>query len=249
MAPKSLLAAAVMLASATGIAASDDDASTSIATIWCPEDYGMGMYNTYASVIAADATATTYSLQCVIRGSDPDPRDTGCSSWPSVTLTVGPSTVAIYASRTGSWDDTRAVLCDVGPSTAQCDFSLNGREAEAIAQTGRWPLDNINGTEFDWYSQAFTITGGLEKLSGPAASEGDNHVSATTTVSGAGEASSTPATTGSSPVVPGPGATSSGTTSSSSAAPTSGARSQLLTGGGVSRAVLVAAAAVAVWMQ
>jgi len=84
--------------SATAVAAKNDAPTTSIATVWCPEDYGSfpGFYETYASVIAVDATATTYKLDCVTQGDTNTPRG-GCSGWPSVTFTAGPSTAEIYA--------------------------------------------------------------------------------------------------------------------------------------------------------
>lgn len=95
--------------------ANDDKTSSSYVTttIWAPEDYdgpGPGKYNTYASVIAADAIATTYQLDCVPGGLGKDesrkvPIDsfTGCSAWPSVTLTVGANTAEIVASNGGEF--------------------------------------------------------------------------------------------------------------------------------------------------
>lgn len=53
---------------------------------------------------------------------------------------------------------------DAPESHAQCDFFLDGRGAEAMAQTGRWPMDPITATYFALYSQAVTITAGAEKI-------------------------------------------------------------------------------------
>ena len=57
----------------------------------------------------------------------------------------------------------------MAPESALCDFFLDGREAEAMAATGRWPMDPINGTEFRSSLQPLTITAGLEKLAAATA--------------------------------------------------------------------------------
>lgn len=87
---------------AVSVAAKDnmDAPTTSITTVWCPEDYEE--FYTYASVVAADATATTYKLDCARLGDTVDPSG-GCSNWPSVTFTAGPSTAEIYASHGGEY--------------------------------------------------------------------------------------------------------------------------------------------------
>lgn len=102
-----IVTSALVLLLSHGIAATSvtkaDAPTTSIATVWCPEDYGRfpGFYKTYASVISADATATTYKLDCAIEGRFRDLG--GCSEWPSVTFTSGPSTAEIYAIKGGEF--------------------------------------------------------------------------------------------------------------------------------------------------
>lgn len=104
--PSTLPTAPVLLLSQgfpTALATNADAPTTPIATVWCPENYGgfPGDYQTYASVIAADATATTYKLDCAVGGKSPSLG--GCGAWPWVTFTVGPSTAEIVASNGGEY--------------------------------------------------------------------------------------------------------------------------------------------------
>lgn len=111
------------------------------------------------------------------------------------------------------------MACDLGPSTAQCDFILQGRGFEAMAKTGRWPMDPINGTEYKWHVGTLTITAGLEKLSGGGGGVSATPVTTTTVSTEAGGAQVTAgvgASTGSSPGL---------SAASSTGAPTSGAGS------------------------
>ena len=122
------------------------------------------------------------------------------------------------------------MACELGPSTAQCDFILQGRGPEAIAQTGRWPMDPINGTEYEWGVQTLTITAGLEKLSGGGGAPGTTTTS--TDAAGAQATAGVGASTGSSPGLTGPQQTASDTLSAATGAPTSGAGSLVSRAGG-----------------
>ncbi|KAM7190215.1 hypothetical protein V8F20_009837 [Naviculisporaceae sp. PSN 640] len=183
--------------SISGSTAQKTDASYVTTTIWVPENYygpGHRYWQTYASVIAADATATTYQLNCALDQSDepesmryPIESYTGCSAWESVTFTMGASTAEIVASNGGEFHMTRGVACkvDAPAAHAQCDFILDGRGAEAMAETGRWPMDPITASEFALYSQAVTITAGVEKIRAVKGNKGASPTSPPT-ASGAG---------------------------------------------------------------
>ncbi|KAK4182566.1 hypothetical protein QBC35DRAFT_457169 [Podospora australis] len=226
-----------LIASARAVAIS----TSTVVTVWNPEDLGGYGYQTFASVIGADATATTYSLNCGV-GVDTDhqwlPND-GCGEWRHVTLTAGPSTARIRASN--NW--SRGFDCDIfGTTSASCNFILDGDRTKdnMIAGPGTWPAyipdeddeDLYSGTWFpEWY-QAVTVTAGIEKLSGGGKQKAQTNLntaaSATTTTvaSGAGE-TGFPASTGSSPVSPGVQETDTPSASGSTAVPTSGAGSLL----------------------
>ena len=136
------------------------------------------------------------------------------------------------------------MACELGPSTAQCDFILQGRGPEAVAQTGRWPMDPINGTDYEFNLQMLTITAGLEKLYGG----GDGDTPVTTTVGTESSGAQATAGTGSSPGLNGPQETgsvaASGALSAATGAPTSGAGSlvpRAIGGVGMGLAVLCGA--------
>ncbi|KAK3985849.1 hypothetical protein QBC44DRAFT_361972 [Cladorrhinum sp. PSN332] len=251
---KAALAALLAAASQTTLAQ-----STTVVTHWCPEVWDSGnsyrvvgdgepdgiIYRTriYASVIDASPTATTYSLDCGYGDELPDPDGRGCKQNPTVIYTLGPKTVeGSMIQPEKPWDNTRGFDCDVnaGATTASCDFFLDGRQAEAIAETGRWPSDpdEYGGIDFSLYYQPFTITAGLEKLSGGGGggSGGGNGAIATATDGSAPAAQATEASTGSAPV---------GAHETGSAAPTSGAsqgvvgRWMMMMGSGVAAALAV----------
>lgn len=93
-----------------GAAAANDAPTTSIATIWAPLNLGsqwtLVKYDSYASIVAVDATATTYKVECVQAGKKPnfDVRP-GCSDWETVSMTIGPSTAAVTAIHSQSLSD------------------------------------------------------------------------------------------------------------------------------------------------
>ncbi|KAK4169598.1 hypothetical protein QBC43DRAFT_330019 [Cladorrhinum sp. PSN259] len=223
--------------------------STSVVTHWCPELWHPTQ-RIYASVINANPTATTYSIDCGYGTAIPDLKhefDHGCSQNPTVIYTLGPKTVDGRMIRPEKpFDFTRGFDCDVfGTTTASCDFILDGRAAEAQAQTGRWPNDpdEYTGTDFDIYYQPFTITAGLEKLSGGGGSgSGGNGVVVTTTTTAGSPAETTPAGTGSAPLAAGAQETGAGSSAATgnAAVPTSGAGKQMFGKGMVVAGVLAA---------
>ena len=96
------LASALLLLLSKATAATNDAPTTSIATIWAPMDLGADhhaiKFDSYASIVAVDATATTYNIDCIEAGRKPnfDIRP-GCSDWETVSMTVGPSTAVFTA--------------------------------------------------------------------------------------------------------------------------------------------------------
>ncbi|KAK4223163.1 hypothetical protein QBC38DRAFT_59013 [Podospora fimiseda] len=243
MPPKTALLAATLAAASKALAQ-----TTSVVTHWCPEvwDYGPLVYTTngktitdelkghrtsiYASVINADATATTYSIDCVYGTWAPEPYQ-GCDNNPNVTYTLGPKTVdGRMIQPIKPYDFTRGFDCDIiDATTASCDFILDGRMAQAVAQTGRWPNDpdEYTGTDWSFYYQPFTITAGLEKLA-----------AATPTAAGGSPVrggQTIPASTGSSP-------TQAGAQETGSSVPTSGASKGVVRNGFLATMAGIAAA-------
>src|SRR5690349_6183112 len=95
---KSITGASLLLLMASASALGQP--TSSVVTVWCPEDFVPGLngyFQTFASVIAVDSTATTYSVDCGLGGSAVP--DSGCVDWPSVTMTAGPSTLKIRAKK------------------------------------------------------------------------------------------------------------------------------------------------------
>ena len=95
---KTLLVAAMM--GAAGLASAE---STSTAKVWYPDD-GYPLTQVYASVIGANPTATTYSVDCGMNGGSEPTKGQGCRDMPFATYTVGPSTAELWLSRTTSPD-------------------------------------------------------------------------------------------------------------------------------------------------
>ena len=55
-------------------------------------------FESYASIVAVDPTATTYKLDCIEAGETPNfDRRPGCDGMRSVTMTVGPSVAKFTA--------------------------------------------------------------------------------------------------------------------------------------------------------
>ncbi|KAH8896761.1 hypothetical protein GQ53DRAFT_743347 [Thozetella sp. PMI_491] len=140
--------------------------SSSVVEIFNPQFFPGRVY---ASVIAADTTATQYAIECgpaadepyystVPPASIPSPGPY-CDQYKSVTITAGPSTLAVWMGYPGYF--TRSFDCQrLEASVMTCDFFLDGQNA---LETGHFPW-NVNGTEYSEDIQPLTITAGLEKL-------------------------------------------------------------------------------------
>lgn len=85
-----------LLVAAMGIARLASAESTSTATAWYP-DTGYPLTQVFASVINANPTATTYSIDYGTYTFKPKNHQ-GCRDMPFATYTVGPSTAELWLS-------------------------------------------------------------------------------------------------------------------------------------------------------
>ncbi|KAK4226796.1 hypothetical protein QBC38DRAFT_479677 [Podospora fimiseda] len=125
------------------------------------------------SVIAANPTATTYSIGC------PPGTDSNDCGWATgVKVINGPKTAALDVSGEDSYGSAK-FGCDLAPETVVCSGKI-----DRVTTTEEWK-NTIPSNELSEFWTPITITAGLEKLAAGATGTG---VSGFTTVTSTGSA-------------------------------------------------------------
>lgn len=138
----------------------------------------------YASVVAADADATTIEIACASKSA--------CGLFPKETIVYGPSTYHIDMSDPAS-DFTATADCSIGSPWIVCKETAGGSAANFPgSSTSSWEAADLT-------SLAVSVTAGAEKLYGVAESLATGMMSSeqagSTSAVGEGTASATPSTT------------------------------------------------------
>ncbi|KAH7371400.1 hypothetical protein BKA66DRAFT_572893 [Pyrenochaeta sp. MPI-SDFR-AT-0127] len=147
-----------------------------------------------ASVVSANADATTFQLNCVQSAS-------ACGLFPKHTLVTGPSTYNMDMSDPNT-DFTATQDCLIAASSAVCKETAGGSEANfpgsstetyEASQIGSLPVTVTAGVEKLSGSAGVTATGSVSSASAATTGSGASRTTASVTqVSGTGSASGSP---------------------------------------------------------
>ncbi|KIM95868.1 hypothetical protein OIDMADRAFT_33275 [Oidiodendron maius Zn] len=150
---------------------------------------GFGNQSVVGSVIATDATATTYSVTC------PAAVGTDCGIPPSFTITQGPSTMhyefAAEEDANGNTLEEIDAECKITTDHGLCSGSQVSAGTSSPGSGQTWSYSNY-GTEFG--AQAVTITAGPT----PGATGSDSSISSTSATTSGASAGQTSSNSGSS---------------------------------------------------
>lgn len=143
-----------------------------------------------ASIVGADADATTYALDCLSGAPE-----TECALNSPITITEGPSTFtmsAVYSTKTAGVNAKATLVqdCEITSSTqgASCSVSVGVEVSTRGLSTSTGTSTITSFASDDIYYQPMTVTAGVEKLNAPQATEKSDVAARNPGISGAAAA-------------------------------------------------------------